>query len=182
MNIFATSYYPQEAARWLDDRRLLKMILESSQLLANALYRANLARLAPLRKDGSPYPCAFLDHPCSRWVSESRENYGWLLQHAQQMVLEYRARFGKVHCMDEQLARMTDRDIRGHLPAVHKTPFANCTPFKDQPAITAYRFALAQKWKKAEHRPRWTNAEEPKWRSEAESLSTKLLETRKEFA
>ena len=86
MNIFAVDADPKIAAQQLCDKHVVKMILESAQMLC-----------AVFPNGDAPYRRAFYNHPCTKWARESAENYEWLLDHAYAMCQEYTRRYGKVH-------------------------------------------------------------------------------------
>ena len=66
MNIFATNSDPALAAKFLDDKRVVKMCLESAQLLCTAVIECG---------GEAPYKSIHKNHPCSIWVRKSRSNY-----------------------------------------------------------------------------------------------------------
>ncbi len=86
MNIFAVDKDPKISAQQLCDKHVVKMILESAQMLC-AVYDNGTA----------PYKRAFYNHPCTIWARETEQNYEWLLNHAYAMCQEYTRRYGKVH-------------------------------------------------------------------------------------
>lgn len=88
MNIFATYPCPIKSARVLDDQRVVKMILESCQLLSNGL------RHNGIEIDGLPRKTHY-NHPCSLWVANGRENFDWLIEHAIALDEERKARWGR---------------------------------------------------------------------------------------
>ena len=150
MNIFVTSYDPVACARFLDDKRLIKMILESAQLLSTALNECNGPEV---------YKTTHKNHPCSIWVRQSRFNYKWLLDHFLALCHEYTKRFNKTHkCYGYYSVFNAGIPL---LPDLPRTPFINCTPFKDIKDVhLAYRECLKQKWDtdKTNNRPaKWTN-------------------------
>ena len=85
MNIFAVDQDPKISAQQLCDKHVVKMILESAQMLC-AVYDNGTA----------PYKRAFYNHPCTIWARETEQNYEWLLNHAYAMCQEYTRRDGKV--------------------------------------------------------------------------------------
>ena len=87
MNIFATSSCPVQSAKSLDDQRLVKMILESCQILAtvsSSLGEWNERFPRPTHKN----------HPCVKWTAKSSDNFHWLLEHASAMDAERKKRWG----------------------------------------------------------------------------------------
>ena len=89
MNIFATHETPGQSARNLCDTHVVKMLLESCQMLSTAA--------AAMGVDDVPYAPVHGRHPCTLWVGVSRENWDWLVQHADAINAEYMHRYGKAH-------------------------------------------------------------------------------------
>lgn len=144
MNIFATYECPVESAQVLDDKRVIKMILESAQLLWN------VASLAGLE---SAYKPTHVNHPCAIWVRQTRQNYDWLLQHFHSLCIEYRQRYKKQHaCVKFADIFYDNREI---VPEIQLLPFSNCTPHKDLPVHEAYRKTLLEKWAVDKRTPTW---------------------------
>ena len=108
MNIFACHESPFQAAMALPDRHIVKMPLETAQMLAVAFGQHGLG-LGTLRKaDGTPYAdTAFRNHPCTVWVRKSFANLAWTIAHGQALCWEYTHRYGKRHAC---LTAMGDAD------------------------------------------------------------------------
>lgn len=92
MNIFAIEGNKNnidfiESAKSQDNYRLVKMILESTQLLCSALHLNNI--------EGAKYRLTHRNHPCLTWVSESSQNYYDLMEHTNALIKEYYKRFNK---------------------------------------------------------------------------------------
>jgi len=155
VNIFFTSADPIECALALDDKRLVKMPVESVQMLSSAI----------ARHGGTPvYRVAWTKHPCTIWSGDSRDNFEWHLEHLKAMNEEFKLRYGKDHgsftAGYEALKAQTDRII-----SVGLTPFPNCSLFKDEQDVhKAYRLGFHEKWKNDKRAPRWTNRTPPAWR------------------
>lgn len=97
MNIFALDTNPKIAARYQVDKHVVKMVLETAQLLSTC-HRVLDSEWAEL-----VYKKTHVNHPCSIWVRESSENYNWLLEHFVYLLEEYTFRYGKVHKCSEYL-------------------------------------------------------------------------------
>lgn len=82
MNIFVLDKDPVVAAQMACDKHVVKMILESAQLLCSA-FEPNTA----------PYKRTHYNHPCSIWIRESKANYEWVLRYAYALVDEYNYRY-----------------------------------------------------------------------------------------
>ena len=87
MNIFVTDISPQKSAEFLDNQRVVKMILESCQMLSTALF---------LNESWESYMTmpTHIKHPCTVWASEFSDNWLWLYEHANALDQERILRFG----------------------------------------------------------------------------------------
>ena len=104
MNIFVTDPCPIQSARNLPDKHIVKMPLETCQMLA-IIYSDWYYGVGKLyKKDGTPYATtrgAFRNHPCTQWAAANQNNLAWLILHGIALCDEYTARYGKVHtCYD----------------------------------------------------------------------------------
>lgn len=98
MNIFYLDHDPQKAAQYLIDRHVNKMILESAQMLANCYSdEQRAAEDCPKTQSGNPRKLSYFNHPCSKWVRESKTNFHWLADHALYMYKEKVHRTGRGH-------------------------------------------------------------------------------------
>ena len=136
MNIFAAFACPVLSAKYLDDKRVVKMVLESAQLLSTAITFCG---------GKGPYKTTHVNHPCSIWARSSTANYKWLLDHFLALSLEYYHRYGKIHkcyhLYDQLLSGMT------YIPHGPLTPHPNCTTLKHlSDTHYAYRAYLRRKW------------------------------------
>ena len=104
MNIFVTDSCPVQSARNLPDKHIVKMPLETCQMLA-IIYSDWYYGVGKLYKsDGTPYRTAhgaFRNHPCTQWAAANQYNLAWLIRHGYALCDEYTQRYGKVHtCLD----------------------------------------------------------------------------------
>ncbi len=104
MNIFVTDPCPIQSARNLPDKHIVKMPLETCQMLA-IIYSDWYYGVGKLyKKDGTPYRTAhgaFRKHPCTIWAAANQYNLAWLIRHGYALCDEYNQRYGKVHtCLD----------------------------------------------------------------------------------
>src|SRR5687768_10188156 len=88
MNLFAVHTDPVVAARSLSDRHVVRMTLESAQLLCTA---------ATLLGQWAPYRPTHVGHPCVLWTASRRANWTWTLQHGLALAEEFERRYGNVH-------------------------------------------------------------------------------------
>jgi len=104
MNIFVTDPCPIQSARNLPDKHIVKMPLETCQMLS-IIYSDWYYGVGKLYKsDGTPYRTqhgAFRNHPCTQWAAENENNLAWLILHGVALCDEYYQRYYKVHtCYD----------------------------------------------------------------------------------
>ena len=138
MNIFWTSADPIQAAIALPDRHIVKMPVESVQMLVSAARRHNLAPQV-LTIAGSIHRGGYAHHPCTIWTGDSRDNAMWLWQHAIALCLEFERRYEHEHAARNQLRQVFSSVIR--IPGQGITPPALAMPddLKSQDAIESYR-------------------------------------------
>jgi len=101
MNIFVTDPDPVISAQTLCDKHVVKMVLESAQMLSTAWREPNDLRSSEFSSkyadEHELYKTAHPNHPCSIWVRQARENYKWLYRHFVALCDEYTHRYGKSH-------------------------------------------------------------------------------------
>lgn len=90
MNIFYLDHDPVIAARYQVDKHVVKMILESAQLLCTAHHAHGVGQ-------DWMYKPTHKNHPSAIWVRESGGNYNWLWVHAMALLDEYQLRYKKKH-------------------------------------------------------------------------------------
>lgn len=156
MNIFVTSPDPWECARFLDNKRLVKMVMESSQLLATAI---NVSAGVPKGQTIAPIRSTHVNHPCAVWARQSVGNYRWLLKHFIALLDEYAERYGREHAYLEHVNQYFE--LIGHIPEGDQTPFVNCArnqthgiDYTGEPDVhRAYKLYLVDRWTKTDKHP-----------------------------
>ena len=127
MNLFILDESPIYAAMSYCDKHVPKLIVECFQMLGSAQRRHGAQDAdMPLTSKGTPLLGGYHNHPATRWVGATRENYFWTCFHAAMLCEEFEKRFGKTHsCAEgiEHLYMMADRIPEGEL-----TEFAQCMP------------------------------------------------------
>ena len=93
MNIFYLDEDPKVAAILQYNKHVVKMILESAQMLCTAHHVYGNEE----QKENVPYKQAHLNHPSTIWCRQSIPNYMWLYKHMLALGHEYTHRYGKVH-------------------------------------------------------------------------------------
>ena len=107
MNIFVTDPDPVTSAQCLPDKHVVKMPLETCQMLAivcSDKWGHGYGQIH--RINGEPYKTekgAFRNHPCTIWANESIVNMAWLLRHGMALCKEYSDRYGKVHSCEKTI-------------------------------------------------------------------------------
>lgn len=135
MNIFVLDLNPYRAAQMHGDKHVVKMILESVQLLNTANWWNGIPH---------EYNPTHQNHPCVHWTMESRENYNWLMHLTIALHEEWRYRFNyprdKFHKSYEVFQRIADFD-QPRLPDKPMTPFRQCMPeaYRGADVVQAYR-------------------------------------------
>ena len=139
MNIFVTDPCPIQSARNLPDKHIVKMPLETCQMLS-IIYSDWYYGVGKLYKsDGTPYRTAhgaFRNHPCTQWAAANQYNLAWLICHGLALCKEYTLRYNKIHtCQDVllQAQRIYARcfDVPIHDAAVvcmHDNSFTRAMP------------------------------------------------------
>lgn len=153
MNIFVLSRDPILSAQMQCDKHVVKMILESAQMLSTA------HRL--LDGAGDPYyKPTHINHPCTKWTRATSGNYMWHYKHWVALCNEYTYRYGKTHLSDKKL-RLRLRNLPKNIKAGGLTAFKKCMPddYKNGDIVTSYRFFYANKPFQME----WTKRTRPEW-------------------
>ncbi len=119
MNIFYTDPNPDICATSMVDKHVVKMILETAQLLCTAHRVLDGEKQPALTKTGRKtsrwvlsderdsqlYVATHLNHPSAIWTRYNSANYTWLYEHFLALGREYTHRYGKVHLT---LSKMKD--------------------------------------------------------------------------
>ena len=137
MNIFYLDNDPTTAAQWQCDRHVVKMILESAQLLSTAHREVDGDSWAD---EVGLYKRTHKNHPSAVWARSSAHNYHWLFRHFTALCDEYTYRYGKTHLSDTKF-----RDVLSQTPnnvGLGFTEPPQCMPDEykvDGNSIQAYR-------------------------------------------
>jgi len=134
LNIFYLHEDPRKAAEYQYNKHVVKMILESAQMLCTAHHHFD-------NGDNVPYKRAHYNHPSTIWVRQADTHYYWLYDHMIALGEEYTKRYGKIHltitkCL-EALKFAPDGIPLSY--AIHNEP-PQCMPdeYKADCAIHAY--------------------------------------------
>ena len=162
MNIFVLDENPIEAGKMYCDKHVPKMVVELYQQLGSAVIRHGATPdMMPRTQKGTPLKGGYHNHPCTRWVGDTKENFLWACYHGAMLCDEYTKRFGKIHSCEKGIEHLY---IMAHMiPEGELTPFAQAMPdeYKNECAVTAYRDYYIQdkskfaKWEKGTPAPDW---------------------------
>ena len=159
MNIFILDKNPITAAQSQCDKHVVKMVLESAQMLSTT-HRL----LDDIPDESVFYKAVHQNHPCTIWTRASSSNYQWHLEHWTALCDEYRHRYEKIHKTDRRL-RQALGQFPKNLPTGPRTPFAlaigteGANPCNN--TVAAYR--AYYQTKQQQFNMRWTKRAIPSW-------------------
>jgi len=124
MNIFVLDKSPIISAQMQCDKHIVKMPLETAQMLCSVFHRHG-------QGDKVPYKEAHKNHPCTLWAGDSADNFSWLVQHGMELCFEYTRRYNKIHKCQQVIMdiRETDWGTLQYKP-MEITPHPQCMPDK----------------------------------------------------
>lgn len=155
MNIFYLDQDPNLCAQMMVDKHVVKMILETAQLLSTAHHVLDNST------NGELYKKTHVNHPSSKWARESRANYNWLYLHFRALLNEYQYRYGKVHASARLNVHLKDAPINIPLSEFSSPPCAMDAQYViSSDAIVNYR-NYYNKGKRDLHS--WKMREKPEW-------------------
>lgn len=91
MNIFLLDTDTRKCAQYHCDKHVVKMILETAQLLCGVHHMTDQVT------EQVPYKLSHKNHPCAIWSRESLSNYLYLCDLGLELCKEYTYRYGKRH-------------------------------------------------------------------------------------
>lgn len=119
----------RRAARYHCDQHIVKMPLETAQILCAALHRHGIA---------APYKATHAKHPSVIWAGDSAAHFAWLRDFGLALCSEYSFRYGRRHkCQDviESLPEDPPIPDKGWTDPPQAMP----EEYRDDDAVTAYR-------------------------------------------
>ncbi len=136
-----------------DNYRVVKMILETCQMLCTTLNELSGDQIAP-------YKSTHKNHPSTKWVRASSANFQSMVAHTRALLQEYTKRFGKTHkcssVLDKCIELYNPSLFSSHTPT--KLPLAMPDEFKSDNVIESYRKYYASK-----PRMRYFKNDVPEW-------------------
>lgn len=155
MNIFVLDHTFYKAAEYHVDKHIVKMPLETAQILCSARH---------LNGDcfSIPYKLTHKHHPCVLWAAKSLNNYKWLCNFGLALCSEYEYRYGREHKCKSVIL---DSQASAHsmcFSCENMTDFVQAMPdqYKSASPVQAYRaYYLGEKSSLAS----WKNRSKPFW-------------------
>ena len=145
MNIFYLDSNPRLAAEYQCNKHVVKMILETAQLLSTA-HRVldEGCNISPLL-----YKATHKNHPSAIWVRSGADQYRWAFDHFCFLLQEYYYRYDKIHKSDSLREHLIDAPLNIDWEAPWSEP-PLCMPeeYKSHDTVTeCYRhyYAIAKK-------------------------------------
>lgn len=176
MNIFYLDKDPIAAARFQCNKHVVKMALETAQILSTVHY---ILRTDYITGPHPLYKPTHVNHPCVKWAASSLLNYSWLLKHGLALGDEYSHRFdGRYHKSMLVMTSMQDWEednweefsskFSSHdftdpplcMPAECKVRIVDGKLLPNDP-VAAYREYYAVKWGRITMQ--WTERRMPGW-------------------
>ena len=151
MNIFFLDEDVRKCAEYHCDKHVVKMILESAQLLCTAHWVSG---------SKAPYKMVHKNHPCSKWVRESLSNYLYLCELGLELCKEYNHRYNNQHKSKYIIEWCVTNKINICDKGFTAPPMAMPDQYKTDSVVESYRkYYIGDKSKFA----KWKNREIPYW-------------------
>lgn len=177
MNIFYTDHNSHVAAVNLCDKHVVKMIVETAQMLSTAHRVLDGVETRRPSKSGKRmvkywehplyddvlYKATHVNHPSNIWIRHNFANYSWANMHFCSLCLEYKRRFGgNAHSTWTKLGSIITRAPQ-NIKYGNLTPILQAMPeeFKQPDGVEAYRAYYRSK--KDVMKMNWTNRPGPEW-------------------
>jgi len=161
MNIFFLDENPVKSAQYHVDKHVVKMILETAQLLCGVHHVTDeVTTKYRLSGDQVPYKLSHKNHPCAIWARKSLSNYLYLCELGLELSKEYTHRYGKRH--KSEMVILWCIMNRPNIPDIGFTEPAKAMPdeFKVDSVVESYRnYYMGAKSDLAA----WKNREKPFW-------------------
>ena len=150
MNIFVLDEDIETCARYHCDKHVVKMILESAQMLCTVNSKLGL---------NTPYKPVHPKHPCTLWAGTSLSNWKWLKELSYHLNNEYVRRYNKPYHKSWKVIESLEIP---NIEDIGLTRFAQAMPpmYKQEDSVNAYR-----EYYRGEKREfaTWKNTEIPSW-------------------
>ena len=175
MNIFFLDKDPQLAAEYHHDKHVVKMILETAQLLSTAhrvldgeqyIDQSTGRKIKRWKMDNDLmenglYKATHINHPSNVWARTSKDNYIWLYRLFANLCMEYTHRYGKVHATNLKLSHLLGNPPK-NIKDIGMTSLPQAMPdeYKTEDSVKAYRnYYIGAK----KQQSKYTNRDVPTW-------------------
>lgn len=156
MNIFVLHRDPYKAASMMCDKHVVKMVVETAQLLSTAhrvldgelVKRPSVSgkrmvkyyELDCYEAELTYYKVAHINHPSAVWCRETSANYDWLYKHFVALCNEYHNRYGRFHKTDLRLMQpLRNKPLNIKKGPLTEFPQAMPDDCKQKDVVLAYR-------------------------------------------
>ena len=180
MNLFILNDDPILAAQQQCDKHVVKMIIESAQMLSTTHRMVDGKMERRPSKGGSMlqyfyhgdkekemtlYKACHFNHPCTIWTRENTANYNWHYKHFIALCDEYTHRYGKTHATDIKLRQALKTPPNNMIRSNKRTPFrlamASNPECMFEDVVKSYRAFYHTKQKRFSMT--WTKRDIPEW-------------------
>lgn len=188
MNIFYVDESPKQIAKALIDKHIVKMPLETAQMLSTAhrlldgvktvvplangrrtktfyvlpgeTLNSTSGTYSEIYGEAKCYSVAHANHPSTVWTMKSKQNYDWHYALFTEMLTEYSKRYGKRHSCERLVNFLSRAPSNIASCCFQPPPLAMPEQYKGDNAIESYRsFYAGEKWKFA----KWRHGVMPRW-------------------
>lgn len=131
MNIFVVDRDPRKAAGFLCDQHVVKMALETAQILSTAARDRRGLDIG--------YKPTHRKHPCVLWAGDSDANLWWTVRHGIELCMQYARRYSKAHACQKVILALSD--AMSNPASQEPTEFVLCMPdeYRGPDPVEAYR-------------------------------------------
>jgi hypothetical protein len=156
MNIFFLDFDTQKCAQYHCDKHVVKMILETAQLLCGAHH---------VTGGNAQYKLSHKNHPCAIWTRESLSNYLYLCDLGLELCKEYTYRYGRRHKSQDVIEWCVTNKPNINDIGFTTPPKAMPDEYKVMDVVESYRnYYMGAKKDFAV----WKNRDTPEWFSNTE--------------
>jgi len=153
MNIFYLDRNTEIAAKYHCDKHVVKMILETAQILTSVQHRYG--------NTNTTYRPTHVKHPSTVWAGDNDHHYIWLWKLGMELCKEYTKRYGKTH-KTQSILEGELRHAPKEMPRLGWWNPPQCMPdeYKVEDTVEAYRNYY--RGAKA-YMAKWKNTQQPEW-------------------
>ena len=156
MNIFYLDDDPKTCAEMHCYKHVVKMILETAQMLSTA-HRLSETTQAPF-----VYKTTHANHTSTKRLRSSQIAYQWSLAHFQALFAEYKYRYGRVHKTQREKLRYL-KVVPQDLPELPFEAPPQCMYDECRGIDTVEAYRTYYRTRRNEIQMQWTKREAPQW-------------------